>query len=159
MSQTTFGRALADLDQRRKAFDFLFREHGRMIRDAERLHRRAKQALGEEGLGRAQLAFDRGEISCCRELLRFAVDTRPPLRYARGWASSQIKLHLGTRLASLLVPGVDWARRRVRAGVAGTADLVRSGFRPTKQRLDALGGRQGRASGTQAGARACNPYA
>jgi hypothetical protein len=62
MLRTIFNAPLADLTQRRAAFDAVFEAHGECIRDAGRLQNLAHRALAREALWAASRAFDRRRL-------------------------------------------------------------------------------------------------
>jgi GT2 family glycosyltransferase len=79
MARTHFTAPLADLRQRKAAFDALFDEHGRVIADAQELHARAGRALAREALWSACHGIDRMRIDDAQtaELESFALDAYP----------------------------------------------------------------------------------
>ena len=79
MMRTKFTHALADLQQRKAAFDSFFLQCGRMLPDAAQLSRAANLALAREALWDACRAYDHNQLyeRCASELLAFAVGAYP----------------------------------------------------------------------------------
>ena len=103
-----------DVDQRRLAFETLFREHGDRIADRERLERMARRALAEDAFWRASKTFDQGDDAGCRKLLELAAGLDPEIQSRSHWARLRWKRRLGPKLWSLLQPQVDRVRRWAR---------------------------------------------
>jgi glycosyltransferase involved in cell wall biosynthesis len=101
---------LGDFQQRKAAFDVLFREYGGRIADRDRLQRRAYQALATEAFWAASGVFDDGQSRLCRELLEFAVGTDPTLPSRPEWSRLRWKQRLGPRAWGLLRPIVERLR-------------------------------------------------
>jgi glycosyltransferase involved in cell wall biosynthesis len=113
MAVTTYGRAFAALDQRRLAFDTLFRTQA-TIRDANRLHEMAKKAIGETAVWEARRAFEGGDVAGCKQLLAFAYRHCTALRRSQEWRRLRVKALIGRRATSWLLPVVNWLRRGLR---------------------------------------------
>ena len=78
MLRTTYGNKLADLRQRKVAFDTFFQHHRGRV-DAGRLHDLANRALAREALWAAARAYDRNRVeeAAAAELEEFAITTYP----------------------------------------------------------------------------------
>jgi glycosyltransferase involved in cell wall biosynthesis len=96
------GLALADVRQRKAAFDLLFQEHGDRIPDHARLHKLATRNIAEEAaFWEASRAFDRGDLGRYREFLLFALAAYPELPSCPEWSRLKWKRRLGRRVWSV----------------------------------------------------------
>jgi glycosyltransferase involved in cell wall biosynthesis len=120
MAKTTYGRALADLEQRCLAFDTLFRTLGARIPDGNRLHEQAKRVLSEVALMQARRVFDVGDVEGCRQLLAFVSRNCAALRRSREWRRLRVKTLIGRSATSWLLRALNRVRRLHRGNLAGT---------------------------------------
>ena len=81
MSSAYFHRELADLQQRKKAFDSFFEEYGERIPESQKLHKTAVQSLAVKAFWGAIIQLCRGWLESGRRLLRFSFSLDPRLRY------------------------------------------------------------------------------
>jgi glycosyltransferase involved in cell wall biosynthesis len=130
MQATTFNSDLADLIQRRAAFDAVFEDHGTAIRDAEVLRRKAHRALAWEALWHACWCYDRRRLErvSVDDLEAFALETYPGARSLAVYWGLRWRRRLGPRWPPILQPvlasgyfhwvrGQLWWRRRRLRGV------------------------------------------
>jgi Glycosyl transferase family 2 len=106
MMRTTFHAALADLQQRKAAFDALFRDHGQFVRDGARDQWLANKALAREALWTASRAFDRrriGEVPV-DDLIAFALATYTDARALPEFWGLQLRRRIGPRWCPWLQP-------------------------------------------------------
>ena len=106
MQSTTFNSVLADLRQRRDAFETVFRVQGYKIEDMEQLRETALRALAKEALWRACWSYDRRRVDQVRvdDLEAFAKETYPGTRSLGEYWGLQWRRRLGTRWPPLLQP-------------------------------------------------------
>jgi hypothetical protein len=106
MQSTMFNTVIADLRQRRAAFETVFREQGYKIEDVEQLRETALRGLAKEALWRACWSYDRRRVDqiCVDDLEAFAKETYPGTRSLREYWGLQWRRRLGTRWPPLLQP-------------------------------------------------------
>lgn len=115
-----------DLLQRKAAYEVLFQEHGHHLGDANRIRRWTWGRMAREAYWHANSAFDRGEVSHCRQWLDVALEIEPRLWLWSAWWRLRIKRLLGPRLWSAIRP---MANRLRSAGHRGRAlDGARAGL-------------------------------
>jgi glycosyltransferase involved in cell wall biosynthesis len=102
--------AMGDLQQRKAAFEFLFRDHGHRIADRERLQQLAIKCIARDALVGANTAFEYGDLSGCQELLDFALDIYPELGSQPECSRLRWKHRMGPRVWSALLPIIDCLR-------------------------------------------------
>jgi hypothetical protein len=120
MHITTFNSFLADLTQRKSAFDAVFDNHGEAIRNAGELRLAAHLALCREALSTACWCYDSrrlGQVSV-DDLEVFARDTYPGLRSLTQYWGLRWRRRLGPRWPPFLrpiLPGVylRWVKNRL----------------------------------------------
>ena len=97
---------VAELRQRKAAYDALFAAQSPAIRDAPRLHDLANRALAKEALWRACRAFDRRRLVAeqAGDLVEFAQDTYPAVTSLPEWRGWRRRTALGPGLSGLLRP-------------------------------------------------------
>ncbi len=130
MQATRFNSAIADLRQRRAAFDAVFDAHGGRIKGAERLREKTHRALAKEALWLACWSYDRRRLDrvSVDDLEGFAEETYPRVRSLTEYWGLQWRRRLGPRWPPLLQPllpsgylhwlkGQLWWRRRRLRGV------------------------------------------
>ena len=106
MARTRFATPLADLRQRKAAFDALFDEHGSFIADGEDLRGRAGRALAREALRSACHGMDRMRIDAAQtaELEAFALDADPYAHRLSAHRGLRWRRALQRRLGSRVLP-------------------------------------------------------
>jgi Glycosyl transferase family 2 len=128
MQETKFGSTLADLRQRRAAFDAVFDTHGAKIRDVEQLRSTAHRALAKEALWKACWSYDRRRLDrvSVDDLEAFALETYQGARSLNEYRGLQWRRRLGPRWPPILQPVLPsgyihwvkgqlwWRRRRLR---------------------------------------------
>jgi glycosyltransferase involved in cell wall biosynthesis len=105
MQSTRFNSVLADLRQRRAAFETLFHTYGHKIEEMERLRNAALRVLAKEALWIACWSYDRGRVDrvCVDDLESFAMETYPGASLTEYWGL-QWRRRLGTRWPQILQP-------------------------------------------------------
>jgi glycosyltransferase involved in cell wall biosynthesis len=128
MQETKFSSALADLSQRRAAFDAVFDTHGMEIRDVEELRSTAHRALAKAALWMACRSYDRRRLDrvSVDDLEAFALETYPDARSLAEYWGLRWRRRLGPRWPPILQPVLPsgyvhwvkgqlwWRRRRLR---------------------------------------------
>jgi GT2 family glycosyltransferase len=128
MQSTQFNSVLADLRQRRAAFETVFRVHGHEISAVEELRQVALRALAKEALWLACWSYDRRRVHrvCVEDLEAFAEETYPDARSLNQYRGLQWRRRLGPRWPPILQPILPsgyihwiksqlwWRRRRLR---------------------------------------------
>lgn len=106
MMRKRFGTTIADIAQRKAAFDAVFDAHGSSVRDAQALRALAHRTLAREALWTARRGRDRGRLDAAQaaELVEFALAAAPEAarmpeyaharagRRAAGWSPSFLTL-------------------------------------------------------------------
>jgi glycosyltransferase involved in cell wall biosynthesis len=120
MQSTRFNSVLADLRERRAAFEAVFNAHGHKIEDMERLREIALRALAKEALWRACWSFDRRRVdqAFVDDLETFAKETYPGARSLTEYRGLQWRRRLGTRWPPILQPilpsgYIHWVKRKM----------------------------------------------
>ncbi len=130
MQATTFNSSLADIVQRKAAFDAVFDAHGAAIAYVDELRRMTDRALAREALWDACWSYDRRRLDrvCVDDLEAFALETYPESRSFMEYWGLRWRRRLGPRWPPLLklflpssyfhwVRGQLWWRRRRLRGV------------------------------------------
>jgi glycosyltransferase involved in cell wall biosynthesis len=106
MQSTSFNSVLADLRQRRSAFETLFRAHGHRIAKMEQLREIALRSLAKEALWIACRSYDRRRIDqiCVDDLEAFAEETYPGARSLTEYWGLQWRRRLGPQWPPILQP-------------------------------------------------------
>ncbi|WP_422925465.1 glycosyltransferase [Singulisphaera sp. PoT] len=112
MDNARFEPAIADLRQRKAAFDVFFETQAAFIADVERLRKDADRGLAWEAFWGASAVFEQGGISGCDAMLEFALEIAPELVAEPEWSRMRFKRRLGPRLWSTLRPVVGFLRPR-----------------------------------------------
>lgn len=99
-----FSTHLAELHQRKAAFDTLFREYGDRIPGRERLQELVNRQLAREALGAAGGALDRGEAAttAIADLINFAFSTYGNATFTLEYMGLNLRMLLGPRFSPLL---------------------------------------------------------
>jgi glycosyltransferase involved in cell wall biosynthesis len=105
---------LADMRQRKAAFDVFLATCGHAMPQATELHRELVRALARDAVSGASMAFNRGQVEGFRRLRAFAEQLDPGVRRSFAWARLQCKRLMGLRLSNALHPTVA----RLRAAAA-----------------------------------------
>jgi glycosyltransferase involved in cell wall biosynthesis len=105
---------LADMRQRKAAFDIFLATCFEVLPQAPELHRSLVRALAREALSDASAAFNQRHMHGFHRLRAFAEQTDPEVRRSFAWMRLQIKRLLGLRLSNALHPTVA----RLRAAAA-----------------------------------------
>lgn len=82
MTDRLFRAKHAAIQQRKVAFDALFRDYGHRLPEVEKLHRLAANAIATDALSEAYDAFYKRDMESCRKLVDLAVSACPD---ARSW--------------------------------------------------------------------------
>jgi glycosyltransferase involved in cell wall biosynthesis len=128
MQATKFNSALADLIQRRAAFDAVFDVYGPEIRDVEQLRNTAHRVLAKEALWIACWSYDRRRLDrvSVDDLEAFALKTYPGARSLSEYWGLRWRRRLGPRWPPILQPALPsgyvhwvkgkmlWRRHRLR---------------------------------------------
>jgi hypothetical protein len=130
MQATTFNTDLADLVQRKAAFDAVFDNPGSAIPGGENLRRQTHRALAKEALWIACWSYDRRRLNqvSVDDLESFAAKTYPDARSLSEYRGLQWRRRIGERWPPILQPflfsgyvhwfkGQLWWRRRRLRGV------------------------------------------
>jgi glycosyltransferase involved in cell wall biosynthesis len=112
MSNEWYKATLADWEQRKAAFDTLFREQGASMPDPARLRREADRGLSWSAFWEASRAFEAGDSGRCQGILDFALELNPGLRDRPEYARLRWKRRAGRRVWSALRPVVELVRGR-----------------------------------------------
>jgi len=110
MARTRFATPIADLRQRKAAFDAMFDDHGRFVSDSARLRDRAGRALAREALWSACRGMDRTEMdgTTVAELEAFALEVSPHARRLAAYRGlrwrRQVQRRIGSGVLAWLPP-------------------------------------------------------
>jgi GT2 family glycosyltransferase len=77
---------VADVHERKAAFDTLFDNHGHLIEDAQSLRRQLMAALAGDAVRRARGAYNEGNQEAYRELTGLALALCPAIKHSSEWA-------------------------------------------------------------------------
>lgn len=102
---------LADLQQRKAAFDAFLQTCGQALPEAASLYRSLLKPLAAEAVAAASTAFNSGRTELSRRLCEFAVSVHPGVRRSPSWRLLACKKLIGLRASCALLPTV--ARIRV----------------------------------------------
>jgi len=106
-------RGIGDCEQRKAAYDAVFRRFGHKIRDAASLQDLSLKNLAWNAVWDARRAVFQGELGYGHDLLVFAVDTYPRAR----WWRAYLRTNLMLRMARTIKPALK------RLGTAKAASL------------------------------------
>jgi glycosyltransferase involved in cell wall biosynthesis len=95
-------RGRRDFDQVRGAFGYFFAEFGHRVPGRDRLEALVNRELAIQAFYVANIAFEAGDRSVCRDMLSEAVALWPGVRTHRGWNRLRLKRAVGGRAWSLL---------------------------------------------------------
>lgn len=109
MHAQQFSASLLELQQRKAAFDALFREYGDRIPNRERLQDLVNRRLAREALGVAAGAYDQNGAASgsVAALVEFAFGTSPSAAYTVEYIGLRCRTLLGRRLFRLLRSAKD----------------------------------------------------
>ena len=104
MHVTKFNSPLADLAQRKAAFDVVLDAHGATIRDVGELRQVAHRALAREALQTACWSYDRRRLDqvSVEDLAAFAQSTYPDVRSLTEYHELRLRRSLGPRWSHVL---------------------------------------------------------
>lgn len=115
MSLAYYGdNVLADLQQRKAAFDAFLLSCGDAMPDADLLHGMLLAPLGREAVGHASAAFNCNRMDVSRRLADFAVSVHPRVRDTLAWRLLACKRLMGFKVSTALLPAID----RIRSATA-----------------------------------------
>jgi glycosyltransferase involved in cell wall biosynthesis len=106
---------LPDLEQRKAALDCFFQTSGRVLPDADELHRRLLKPLAVQAVKNASRAFNEGKPIVSEQLSEFALSAYPLLKKTMPWMLLSCKRVLGVKVAQALSPAVGRIRQAGRA--------------------------------------------
>jgi glycosyltransferase involved in cell wall biosynthesis len=113
-------RDVAELLQRKAAFDVLFEDDQPRLPERERLRSLAYRALAEQAFWIASDLFDAGNQAASRGALRTSLELDPGLRHSRMWQRLRCKRLIGTRASAVLQRlASQWRARPALAGGHG----------------------------------------
>jgi glycosyltransferase involved in cell wall biosynthesis len=111
---------LRDLEQRKAALDCFFQNCGRVIPDAENLHRRLLRPLALQAIRKASHAFNDGKPMISEQLSEFALSAYPLAKRTLPWTLLSCKRLLGVSVARALLPAAGRIRQAA-AKIVGAA--------------------------------------
>ncbi|MBL0373810.1 glycosyltransferase [Rhizobium sp. KVB221] len=88
---------LPDLQQRKKAFEILFRHGADNLKEDEKLRRFLTEDLGREALRQASVAFNKFDIAAAEAIQRFALEVSPEVRNSLPWIKLVFKQAIGPK--------------------------------------------------------------
>jgi len=112
-TQRRFLPAMADLKQRKAAFDAFFQTKSGVIKDAERLQQMAARGLAWVSFWGATLAFEQGEVPSCKAMLDFALELDHDLQLEPEWTRMRWKQRMGPKLWSAVRPVLQRVRPKL----------------------------------------------
>ncbi len=92
---------ISEWQQRRLAFEWVFREYGKSIDGADRLARLWTRSLAWVAVWDARTAYASGNVDLARDLLEFAVTTYRGARWWRAYVKTSVTMKAGTALKSM----------------------------------------------------------
>lgn len=105
-------RYLPDLQQRKAALNCFFQACGDALPKAQHLHSRLLRRVSCEAVGRANAAFNEGQIELSERFSEFALEADPGIKKSVPWALLACKRLLGLRTWRVLKPAVSWVTKR-----------------------------------------------
>jgi glycosyltransferase involved in cell wall biosynthesis len=102
---TTNGR-MADLQQRKAAFDYFFETCSDRLPNPERLRRELFRSLSLIAVGRASGAFNEGEVQASQQLAEFAICAYPQIKTSLAWMKLMCKRRMGSKAWRVLETAV-----------------------------------------------------
>lgn len=103
-------KGLADLEQRKEAFDCFFKAYSHTLPEAQQLRDRLLSHLGLQAVGQASHAFSDKEVALSEQLAEFALSICPEVKKSLPWTILTCKRIIGVELSSCLAPAI----RRIR---------------------------------------------
>jgi glycosyltransferase involved in cell wall biosynthesis len=97
MSSQYYAAMLPDIEQRKAAFDHVFRENGELIPDADRVRDRVFLKLARSTVSRASAAFNDGNIQLSSQLSQFSRTLHPKIVNSTPWLKLSLKRKIGLR--------------------------------------------------------------
>jgi glycosyltransferase involved in cell wall biosynthesis len=129
-------RHLADLEQRKAAFDYLVGTADLVVPNAVQLHRNLLKPLAYEAIRNANSAFSDNELDSSMRLSAFARAVHPEIRATLPWVLLSCKRRMGLKLWRALVPVLrrihHWALRKLGSSPVPRHDLRSDGRQTTK---------------------------
>jgi glycosyltransferase involved in cell wall biosynthesis len=101
---------VADLEQRKAAFDGFLQSCRGSIPEADRLYQSLLRPLAHEAVGHASSAFNSYRLELSSRLCDFAVSLDPSVRRSAAWNALACKRLMGVGLSSVLRPAVTLFR-------------------------------------------------
>jgi glycosyltransferase involved in cell wall biosynthesis len=108
-------KGLADLEQRKEAFECFFKAYSHTLPEAQQLHGRLLSHLGLQAVGQASHAFSDKEVALSEQLAEFALSIYPEVKKSLPWAIFTCKRLIGVELSSCLAPVIRRIRQVVPA--------------------------------------------
>jgi hypothetical protein len=105
---------LADLQQRKAAFNCFSESCRDILPRSEHVCRRLYRRLSELAVERASAAFNDGEMEECRELSEFAFSVCPEIKSSSAWLKLTCKRWMGARTWRAVRPGTAAIRAKQR---------------------------------------------
>jgi GT2 family glycosyltransferase len=97
---------LAEIQQRKAAFDCFFETCSDALPNSERLRQKLFWSLGAMAVGRASAAFNEGQMEVSKQLAEFALGVCPQIKRSLGWIKLSCKCRMGPRVWRALQPAV-----------------------------------------------------
>lgn len=104
---------LPDVEQKKAALDCFFETCTDVLPNPVRLRNRLLYLLALDAVGRANAAFNDGDLMLAEHIASFAVHTSPLVRRSRCWAKFAIKRKMGMKAWQAVRPAADRVRRLV----------------------------------------------
>lgn len=101
---------LADMQQRKAAFDVFLHTCRDILPGVELLHRELLRPLAREAVGHASSAFNNQRMELSNRLCDFAVSVHPGVRHSAAWRALACKRLMGPDMSSVLRPAVTRIR-------------------------------------------------
>jgi glycosyltransferase involved in cell wall biosynthesis len=102
---------LADLEQRRAAFDCFFRACEHLLAGSAGLRKKMLYLLARDAVSQASKAFNGGELELCGNLTEFALRTSSKVARSLPWAKLACKRGMGLGVWRRLQPAAELMRR------------------------------------------------
>jgi glycosyltransferase involved in cell wall biosynthesis len=107
---------MSDLQQRRAAIRLFFENCGyEAMSDAPALYSRTLWFVSRDAIGYASHAFNEGAMDACEQLIQFAVETCPQIKFSLPWAKISCKRRLGLTAWRSAQPFIQYLRRVIYA--------------------------------------------
>lgn len=95
-------RILADLKQRKAAFDIFQEENKQVVPDMKALYATLVAHLAQHAVGIASMAFNENKLLLCNDVCEYAVFIDPDVTKTRAWRLLQCKKMLGFSMTNAL---------------------------------------------------------